>query len=394
MTVRSRAGRRRIGIPLAGLLASSLVAACAVGASPAPHERVVAIAAAQSQTCAVMESGSARCWGADSTDFPKTVKVYRATLVEVGGVVRAIAGGNLFMCALTSDGGVRCWGHNDQGQLGTGTTTSSRTPVTVTNLANGVRAIDGGGATACALTNAGDVWCWGNNRFGQLGDGTTIDSAAPVKVLGLTGGNTSIAVGDNHACVLTASGGVRCWGLDTFGQAGSGTLTDTSPPVDVVGLASGVTAIDAGGNQSCALLVDGGVKCWGHNWQGNLGDGTKDDSSLPVDVKGLAGSVVAVAAGGAHTCALTGEGGVTCWGKGDSGSLGDGEMSTSTSPVAVSGLKTGVTGVTAGGSHACALMSDGTVRCWGYNAFGQLGSDAALDPNIPISPVPVSVLGL
>jgi alpha-tubulin suppressor-like RCC1 family protein len=294
-------------------------------------------------------------------------------------------------CALTSAGGAKCWGGNYYGELGDGTTTDRHTPVAVSGLASGVAAISAGFHT-CALTSAGGAKCWGFNASGQLGDGTTTERHRPVDVSGLASGVAAIVAatqGDYpiHTCALTSGGGVKCWGGNDHGQLGDGTTTERHTPVDVVGLASGVAAIAAGDGHTCALTSGGGVTCWGSNRNGQLGDGTKTDRHTAVDVVGLASGVAAISAAGSHTCALTSAGGVKCWGGNGFGQLGDGTTTNRRTPVDVSGLASGVAAIAAGYSHTCALTSAGGAKCWGRNHYGQLGDGTTTQHHTPVAVV-------
>ncbi len=232
--------------------------------------------------------------------------------MDVAGLasgVGASAAGYGHTCALTAGGGVKCWGWNDSGQLGDGTTTELRLmPVDVIGLASGVAALDAGWSHTCALT-AGAGSSAGGSTNGQLGDGTTTNRLTPVDVAGLASGVGALAAGGAHTCALTVGGGVKCWGWNGYGQLGDGTTTNRLTPVDVAGLASGVGALAAGNVHTCALTAAGGVKCWRPNGCGQLGDGTTTFRPTPVDVAGLASGVAALAAGYAHTCALTAAGG-------------------------------------------------------------------------------------
>ena len=244
-----------------------------------------------------------------------------------------------------------------------------------------------GSSHTCGLTEAGAVKCWGKNSDGQLGDGGTTDRRSPVNVSGLTSGATSLAAGSSHTCAVTTVGGVRCWGYNSDGQLGDGGTTDRRAPVDVAGLTSGVAAVSAGGSHTCALTTAGGVRCWGSNGNGALGDGTTTDRTTPVDVVGLTSGVTAVSAGSGYTCALAKAGGLKCWGRNHEGQLGDGTLTSRTTPVDVVGLTSGVAAVSAGGRHACALTTAGGLKCWGFNSAGQLGDGTTASRTAPVDVV-------
>ena len=205
-----------------------------------------------------------------------------------------------------------------------------------------------GGHHACALTNTGGVKCWGNNDSGQLGDGTQIERHTPVDVVGLTSGVIAIAAGTNHTCALTSGGGVKCWGSDIFGRLGdNGSVQAQLTPVDAIGLSSGVIAIAAGEAQTCAVTSEGAAKCWGWNRRGVLGDGTTDTRRVPTDVKYLSSGVKSIATGMFHSCAVLVNGGAKCWGAGGYGQLGHEPLDDQYAPVDVTGL-TGVSAISTG----------------------------------------------
>ncbi len=356
---------------------------------------VAAITAGGSHTCA-LTSGGVKCWGAnDRGQLGDDSTTARWTPVDVVGLssgVAAMTAGYSHTCALTSGGGVKCWGANDRGQLGDDSTTDRWTPVDVVGLSSGVAAISAGNAHTCALTSGGAVKCWGYNYFGKLGDDSTTDRWTPIDVVGLSSGVSAITAGNAHTCALTSGGAVKCWGYNEYGQLGDNSTIGRWTPVDVVGLAGGVTAIEAGSYHTCALINGGGVKCWGFNYWGLLGDASTTDRWAPVDVAGLAGGVQAMAPAQHHTCALTSGGAVKCWGGNWLGQLGDGSGATQLVPVDVVGLASGAVAIESGSNHTCALTSDGGIKCWGWNGWGQLGDGSTTARSIPVDVVGLSAI--
>ena len=396
----------------------------------------IAIAASGNHTCALLATGSLECWGQNTngqlgngstTDSSKPV-----TVSNLGGTPTAFVLGAAHTCALLSNGSAKCWGSNAGGQLGNGTTTDSSTPVSVSSLTSATALTAGASHTCAAVsTGGGIVECWGLNASGQLGDNTTTSRSAPVQTAGLTS-IASLAAGASHTCAQTTTGILQCWGLNANGQLGNatsqaggvltplpvagmgelagslfmgdtyacgltaggtaklgagGTLTTngspfcwgqnsdtlgdgttnaTTVPVSVLGLANKVKSLVTDTSGTCAILTDGTVQCWGNNANGILGNGTTTSSPKPVSVTGLTGAVSQMAITPYFACALITDGTVQCWGNNGYGSLGNGSTTNSTTPVKVTGL-TGVTGLSGQNFHTCVVISDGTVKCWGDN---------------------------
>ncbi len=260
-------------------------------------------------------------------------------------------------------------------------------PTDVTGLTNGVTAITAGYRHTCALLTSGAVKCWGDNGYGQLGDNTTITKLIPTDVTGLTNGVIAITAGYNHTCALLTTGGVKCWGFNGIGQLGDTTTTDRLIPTNVNGLTNGVTVIAAGATHTCALLATGAVKCWGWNIAGQLGDNTTTDQLIPTNVNGLTNGltngVTAITTTAHHTCALFSTGAVKCWGDNDNGQVGDNATTDQLIPTNVTGLTNGVTAIAAGAAHTCALLTTGPVKCWGANSYGALGDNTTNRKLIP-----------
>lgn len=290
-------------------------------------------------------------------------------------------------CAILENGTVKCWGYNNVGQLGDGTASPRWTPVSVAGLTNAT-AIAAGSAHSCALLEDGTVECWGSNLDGQLGDGTQDNRLTPVSVADLTNA-TAIATGTGNSCAVINDGTVKCWGNNQSGQLGNGTLTwePGLTPVSVVGLTD-VTAIAAGFSFACALLKYGTVKCWGNKDRVGDGDETnRKDRLTPVSVAGIT-NATAISAADGSACALLKDGTAKCWGHIAEDGLIPHYTPPRTTPVSVVGL-TNATAISVGHEHACAVLEDDTAKCWGGGGAGQLGDDAIAE-----SATPVPVVGL
>lgn len=336
------------------------------------------IVAGNDHSCGITTDGALQCWGdnadgqvGDGTDFPSRPPVPVAGLGS--GVLTVATGGN-HSCAIRNNGITQCWGRNRNGQLGDGTTNEQLRPVDVLGLPAIPTALAGGEAHTCALFATGAVSCWGSNEAGQLGNGTLIDSTMPVAVSGLAAGALEIVAGFDYSCARLANGTVQCWGGNAEGQLGNGSRTNSPFPVTVTGLSRAAVALATGFYHTCAALQDGDVECWGDNVRGQLGDGTRDDQPTPVAVQELNDDIARLAAGRYHTCALAIDGDVHCWGSSNRGQLGTGSLESSRTPSRVTGLETDAIAIAAGEEHSCAILTSGDLRCWGSNRDRQLGN--------------------
>ena len=371
---------------VAGLVLYGLLSPAAGSANPIGG--FTRVEAGGYATCGITSSGGLKCWGAD--DFGQLTDGFACnpfctTPVDssffTSGIVD-IALGEEHTCVLTSSGAVQCVGDNVSSQLGDSGACGAEchTPVNVSGLSSGVTAIAAGGDTSCAVLADGSVQCWG---YGY---------GSPTVVSGISNA-TDIAVGEIHRCALTATGGIKCWGSNGSGQLGDGQACGSvcTTPVDVTGLTSGVAAVSVGSGFSCAVTTGDGAKCWGRAGAGQLGApapsfcdppaNTVPCAKTPVDVTGLTSGVTGIDAGAAAACVRTSAGGAKCWGNNSSGELGDGTLTNRLTPVNVIGLGSGVAQVTTAEAiftaHSCALLSSGQIKCWGENVYGQVGDGQA-----------------
>ncbi|MDO9016934.1 MAG: hypothetical protein Q8S73_20285 [Deltaproteobacteria bacterium] len=352
-------------------------------------EGEVDVGAGGINACARRPSGDVLCWGSNvsgqvGNGRTSTSQTTPASVVGLTDAVE-VGCGLRFCCARRASGRVSCWGENTRSQLGVGGMAREQTtPVDVTGLTDAL-SISMGDSFACARRVGATVVCWGDNGGGRLGDGTTTRREAPVPVVGLPGGVVQVSAGSLHACARTGSGRVWCWGTNTNGQVGDGTMTDRWGAVAVEGLSDAVSVV-AGYAGTCAVRIGGGVSCWGENSTGSVGDGTRERRLVPAAVAGLV-DARGVTVNGAYACALRAGGTVVCWGNnGNTLGLGFGGPSVLAPGDPVVGL-TDAVAITGGLSFACARRRTGALVCWGRGPSGEIGNGSNWDASIPATVV-------
>ncbi len=361
-------------------------------ATTANLNNAVEVHAGRTSTCALTQDATVQCWGSNAAgQLGDNEPWFRLSPTPVPGLqsgVQSIATGASHSCALLSNGSVRCWGSNSRGQVGVGDTERQPIPVNVAGLSN-VSQISAGRSHSCAVTQGSQALCWGSNEFGQIGVEALPDQLTPTVVSGLVSGAAMIEAGDFHTCASTASGAAQCWGRNIESQLGDASLSNQTAPVQVIDLRSGVTSVTAGGFHSCASTNDGSAFCWGLNSAGQIGNNATDTAFTAVALDFPVRGTSVVSAGTEHSCAVVSGGEALCWGENEDGQLGLGfNTLIQLLPQRVQGLASGVTSISAGDSHSCALQN-GSALCWGENSNGQLGDDST-DSRLG----PVAVLGL
>ncbi len=390
----------------------------------APTSGINSIRVGASHTCALFNDGSLRCWGLNNYGqlglgstfwYGDDEPAHAAGPVPLVGVGTKLALGGQHTCALLNTGLVRCWGQNVYGQLGYNTTEHVGDGEQIAsygyvNLGGIATKLAAGAEHTCALMNTGKVRCWGRNNHGQLGYGHTYnvgDNEQPYFYgdvnLGPDVTVKDIVAGEGHTCALLTTGSVRCWGLNSSGQLGTGSTSnpigDTEVPADSVPVNVGgpVRQLSAGNNHTCAVLAEtDNVRCWGLNSWGQLGYGHHSIVTTPSADVNVGGPVLQVAGGEIHTCALLSTGTVKCWGHGGHGQLGYPNTSLLNEPgAAVSIGGASAFQIATGGRSTCALLSTGGARCWGINNYGQLGyghTNPIGDNELPSSQPEVPIL--
>ena len=408
------------------------------GSSKVPQIQTLAtrslgqISAGSTHACALTAEGKVLCWGegvngrlgnnADANlNHPDPSKpVVDENGDALTGIVQVSAGGK-HSCALTEEGGVLCWGKAANGVLGNdcdSSCTDKNHAVAVVaedggaDPLTGIVQISAGRLHTCALTDGGEVLCWGEGSFGRLGNHSVASKDHPVSTLNLDDSSTplsgiaQISAGIYHTCALTVDGNLKCWGSGGNGRLGIGSSPQYRSRADIVvdgdnssTPLSGIVQVSAGGTYTCALTKEGKVKCWGNGSNGRLGNDGDTDKEHPVDVVDGNGSSTPLAnvsqinSGGSHTCALASTGGVKCWGVGDNGRLGNDATADKNYPVDVvaeSGSPFALSSIVqmdVGSAYACAVIYSGEVRCWGHGGDGELGNNVTADQPAPVAVV-------
>ncbi|WP_437591402.1 right-handed parallel beta-helix repeat-containing protein [Sorangium sp. So ce1000] len=350
------------------------------------------IVAGSEHTCALLAEGTVQCWGYNlsgqlglGAGSPTTVYA-PIEVSSLSGIVD-IAAGSYHTCALNHDGEVYCWGDNHFGEIGDGTSTGRPSPVLALT---GAVAVSAGGQTSCAILTDHTARCWGMNWQGQVGAGYTSAPGVPwpTPVQGIAHAS-AIAVGSSHACALLANGSVKCWGDDHDGELGDGPAHAPLSVTPMTPIAEGSATLAAGLHFTCASTMGGAILCWGRGESGQIGNGSFTRQSKPTAVSNATGAIQVGDTRWAHACAILSGGDAYCWGDNEAGALGDG-TTTSRATIGATPVVQSVSSISAGNNHTCAFLSSGAVQCWGSNRFGQIGqpsttTDSLLPSNVTLA---------
>jgi alpha-tubulin suppressor-like RCC1 family protein len=348
------------------------------------------LAVGASMSCGVLDNGSLMCWGSDGHgqlgdggQNANQVRPNTFVALPEGRHVLELHAARTHVCALLDDGTAWCWGYGSNGELGDGMTNTYSAPTNAVALPAGRTAVSIGlgGYHACAILDDASMVCWGLDNNGQVGNGAdTSDSRSTPVGVAFPGGREPVQVdgGDTHTCALMSDGGVMCWGRDHVGQLGdNGTNANQHEPGSNAVLPDGrrATSISMGGHVSCAVLDDGSLACWGENNYGQLGDNTTTRRNVPTLAQ-LPDNLTVLDVGVNYhsTCVVYVNGSMGCWGHDHYGRLANGPNEGATLLPSIINMSSGFVDVEVGQDHSCGLLEDGVVQCWGRSKWGQSGT--------------------
>ena len=362
------------------------------------HELTQTVSVGDSHACAIIVGGKVlKCWGKNhygqlgtgSDKPPQSAPV--EILFESDKSVRSISAGTDHSCAILNDHSLQCWGNNQYGQVGDGSTQPRFSPTSV-NLGENrtAKMVSTGNGHTCAILDDDSLKCWGDNQYGQIGIGNnkTPQLSPTAVLLGDDVNAKMISLGNYHTCAMLDNYSVKCWGDNSYGQLGDESTTKRNLPTPVnLGENRTALAIDTGGDHTCAHLDNHALLCWGLNDNGQLGDGTTTNRPSPttVNLRSLY-PPEALALGHRHSCILLGNGTPKCWGANDKKQLGDGDTVPKSIPVTPNlGSQTTARIIKSGSKHTCAIIEDDSLVCWGDNDSGQLGDGTTEPRSLPIT---------
>ncbi len=386
------------------------------------------------QICGVTELGFLKCWGNNSIgqlgNLSSSLKKF-PTEIDQGVKYNSVSGGRNFTCALTINGIVKCWGSNGSGQIGNGNTESRFLPI-ITSSGYSLNQLVSGENNSCGITKSGQLRCWGANGSGQIGKGSASSNECTPFNVDVSTNYIQLSKGTNHTCGITNAGVLKCWGANDNGQLGDGTKVSKASPVTIdSGVNYSQVVLSKNSNYSCAITTNGVLKCWGLNSSGQLGDGTLLDKSIPIVVDPNT-TYTKISLSYDYICGITSAGNLKCWGSNSLSKIGDGTTTNVINPKLIdegvtyqkiitgnlstygitsdgvlkgwgyqhSGLGTGDNGsklptvIDAGvkysqvitsfnSNHSCAITNSGVLKCWGRNDYGQLGTGNTVSQNKP-----------
>lgn len=302
-----------------------------------------------------------------------------------------VSAGQYHMCGITSDAKGYCWGRNSAGQLGTGSSEGSDVPVQIhSDVGANWTQLSAGYDHTCGIDSYGVGYCWGDNNYGQLGDGTAVNSIVPVTIkTDIPTQWKLLSSGGFHTCGVTSDGKGFCWGDGGSGQLGTGAFANSLTPVAIsTALVSVWKDLSAGRDHTCGVAEDDKGFCWGSNRDGQLGDGGLNrDSSVPLQIDTDEADVFwrLISAGGLHTCGINLSNRGFCWGYGVAGQLGSGSLNDTDAPTPIStGSVAQWNMIDAGFVHTCGISTEGKGYCWGDNTFGELGDATNTLADVPV----------